>query len=236
MNETYQKLSNVPQDALKTIQYGALKGKSDINPQWRYEALTNEFGLCGIGWKYEVIDTKTIPVQQTGELMVFISINLYIKNGEEWSAPIPGNGGDFLIIKDKNGIHGNDEAMKMAITDALGNAAKLIGVAANVYRGKMDSKYSRPAAQGYSVAKQATQTIQCRHEAKPQKTQQAQAEAQKATEHLNKNQLMIDIVRKLKGSKEAGNKAQLLIEGWGHRSINELSLEELQLLYSKVCA
>jgi hypothetical protein len=34
----------------------------------------------------------------------------------------------------------------MAITDALGSAAKVIGVAADIYRGRMESKYSRPAA------------------------------------------------------------------------------------------
>ena len=35
---------------------------------------------------------------------------------------------DFLVKKDKNGIRGNDEAMKMAVTDALGTAAKMISV------------------------------------------------------------------------------------------------------------
>lgn len=142
MDDKYTKLASVPQDALREIKYGALKGKSDINPQWRYEALTDIFGLCGVGWKYEIVDTHTEPVTATGELMVFVQVNLYIKDGE-WSEPIPGFGGDFLIIKDKNGIHGNDEAFKMATTDALGTAAKLIGVAADVYRGKCDSKYSR---------------------------------------------------------------------------------------------
>ena len=72
--------------------------------------------------------------------------NLYVKEGDKWSEPIPGFGGDFLIVKDKNGIHGNDEGYKMAITDALGSAAKVIGVAADIYRGRMESKYSRPAA------------------------------------------------------------------------------------------
>lgn len=145
--ETYKTLSTPPPDALKEITYGALKGKSDINPQWRYEALTQEFGLCGYGWKFEVVDKLTQAVPATGEVMVYVLVNLYIKQGEEWSAPIPGYGGDFLLKKDKNGLHGNDEAFKMAMTDALGTAAKMIGVAADVYRGKFngasDSKYAR---------------------------------------------------------------------------------------------
>lgn len=80
--------------------------------------------------------------------MVFVMISFYYKDGDKWSEPIPAYGGDYLVKKDKNGIHGNDEAMKMAVTDALGTAMKMIGVAADVYRGLIangasDSKYAR---------------------------------------------------------------------------------------------
>ncbi|WP_270420703.1 hypothetical protein [Acidaminococcus massiliensis] len=143
MDERYTKLAAVPETALKPISFGKLKGKSDINPQWRYEALTDVFGLCGEGWRYEIADTKMVPVQATGELMVFVFVNLYIKTDNGWSAPIPGSGGDFLIQKDKNGLHGNDEGFKMAITDALGTAAKMVGVAASVYRGQYKTKYQK---------------------------------------------------------------------------------------------
>lgn len=145
--EVYANLASPPPDALKPIEYGALKGKSDINPQWRYEAMTQEFGVCGVGWKFEVVEHETVPIVETREMMVFVRVNLYVKIDDEWSAPIAGYGGDYLIKKDKNGIHGNDEAMKMATTDALGTAMKMIGVAANIYRGKLngasDSKYAR---------------------------------------------------------------------------------------------
>lgn len=146
MNAHYENLASPPADAVKQITGGKLKGFSDINPQWRYEALTNEFGLCGVGWKFEIANTFTEPIPATQELMIFVQVNLYVKEGDQWSEPIPGFGGDFLIVKDKNGIHGNDEGYKMAITDALGSAAKVIGVAADIYRGRMESKYSRPAA------------------------------------------------------------------------------------------
>ena len=146
MNSHYENLATPPADAIKKIDGGKLKGFSDINPQWRYEALTNEFGLCGVGWKFEIANTFTEPVPATQELMIFVQVNLYVKEGDQWSEPMPGFGGDFLIVKDKNGIHGNDEGYKMAITDALGSAAKVIGVAADIYRGRMESKYSRPAA------------------------------------------------------------------------------------------
>lgn len=143
----YNSLCTPPNDALKPIGFGNLKGKSDINPQWRYEAVTNQFGLCGQGWKF-TIDSHWVQPVPSGEVMVYVMISFYYKQGDTWSEPIPAYGGDFLIKKDKNGIHGNDEAMKMAVTDALGTAMKMIGVAADVYRGLIangasDSKYAR---------------------------------------------------------------------------------------------
>ena len=143
----YDRLRVVPADALKPIEFGKLKGKSDINPQYRYEAMTREFGVCGIGWKYEIVKTWTQDLQD-GQTMLFVQINLHIKDGEKWSDAIPAIGGDFVIEKDKNGIHGNDEAYKMATTDALGVAMKMLGVAADVYRGLAnDSKYGRQQAE-----------------------------------------------------------------------------------------
>ena len=180
MNEIYMKLATPPQDATKPIQGGSLKGKTDINPQWRWEALTDVFGLCGDGWKYEIVKTDTVPVDVTKELMIFVTVNFYYKLNGKWSEPVQGFGGDFLIVKDRNGIHGNDEALKMAITDALGYAVKMIGVAADVYRGKFDSKYGRNADDSYGYQYSQKQETQQRQSAKQQKT--AEAKQQKPKE------------------------------------------------------
>jgi len=145
MDSRYNAVKTVPQSALKIIDFGKLKGKYDISPQWRWEILTEVYGICGVGWYFDIVDTKEVLVEATGETMLYVKVNLYIKDGDEWSKPIPGYGGDFLIYKDKNGYHGNDEAFKMAVTDALGTAAKMIGVGADVYRGLQDTKINAAA-------------------------------------------------------------------------------------------
>ena len=145
MDSRYNAVKTVPQSALKIIDFGKLKGKYDISPQWRWEILTEVYGMCGIGWYFDIVDTKEVLVEATGETMLYVKVNLYIKDGDGWSKPIPGYGGDFLIYKDKNGYHGNDEAFKMAVTDALGAAAKMIGVGADVYRGLQDTKINAAA-------------------------------------------------------------------------------------------
>ena len=217
----YENLSTPPQDALKPIGFGNLKGKSDINPQWRYEALTKEYGDCGVGWKFEIVNTIIQPVPETKELMVFVQVNFYTKNGEEWSAPVPGFGGDFLIKKDKNGFHGNDEAYKMATTDALGTAAKMVGVAADIYRGKLndgrcDTKYNRRENEHQS---QNTTTVQTKDQATIKEAQ--------------KKKILIDLAHASKGDGLTGKDIALIIAyKFGKESSNELTLNECAELKS----
>lgn len=141
MTEIYNKLKQAPQWALRTISAGRLRGKTDINPQWRYAKLDETFGLCGCGWKYELVEFTTFP-GANNEIAAFARINLFVKENGEWSEPIPGFGGSMLVSNEKNGLYTNDEAYKMAVTDALSVATKMIGMAADVYAGKWDgSKY-----------------------------------------------------------------------------------------------
>lgn len=145
---TWNRLKTPPPTALKTILAGRLKGMSDINPQWRYEAITNEFGLCGVGWKYEI---KKLWTEQGAEnqIVAFANVELFIKKNNEWSSPIPGIGGSMMVAKEKNGLYTSDESYKMAITDALSVAMKMIGVASDIYMGKWDgSKYREEETQG----------------------------------------------------------------------------------------
>lgn len=138
----YDSLKNPPANAIKPIVGGRLKGKSDINPQWKIEAMTDVFGLCGIGWKHELVKLDTVPLD-SGEIMVFMQVNVFVKVNDIWSEPIVGMGGDFLVKKEKSGLVANDEAYKMCYTDALGNALKCVGVAADVYRGIYETKYAK---------------------------------------------------------------------------------------------
>ena len=50
----YEKARLVPESAIKPITSGRLKGKSDINPVYRIKRMTEIFGPCGFGWKYEI--------------------------------------------------------------------------------------------------------------------------------------------------------------------------------------
>jgi len=138
----YEKVRTVPDVAIKAICAGRLKGMSDVNPMWRIKALTEQFGPCGFGWKYEIVKQWTEPYGQ--EVKAFCNINLYVQENDKWSDAIPGTGGSSMVSVERNGNYVNDEAYKMALTDAISVAAKALGVAADVYfqKGKEDTKYN----------------------------------------------------------------------------------------------
>ncbi len=139
----FNKVRRVPQTALKQIGAGRLKGMSDINPVWRILAMTNTFGICGVGWKYEI--EKQWSETFGNEIKGFCNINLYVKVDGVWSDAIPGTGGASFVTMERNGAYVSDEVYKMALTDALSVAMKSLGVAADVYFAKgvdLGTKYA----------------------------------------------------------------------------------------------
>lgn len=140
--EIYNKVKGVPENAQKTIGAGRLKGMTDINPQWRLEKLTEVFGPCGFGWYAKELKREFVNGANE-EIMCFVDIELYIKNDNEWSKPIYGTGGSTFVAKENKGLYTSDEVVKMAYTDAISVACKQLGVGADIYWNKSDSKYQQ---------------------------------------------------------------------------------------------
>ena len=169
----YEKLRAVPTYALKKIGAGRLSGMSDINPVFRIKTMTETFGPCGIGWKYEI--TKQWQETYGQEVKSFTNINLYIKVDGQWSEPIPGTGGATIVEQNSRGIYVNDEGHKMSLTDALSVAMKALGVAADIYyakdkEGQFDTKYEQ---QSYAAKNSPV--------SQPKTAQRAAASAQPAS-------------------------------------------------------
>jgi hypothetical protein len=140
----YNSVATVPDNAKKTIQAGRIKGMTDINPMWRIKTLTEQFGVCGFGWKYVITD-KLIIEGADGVVCAFVDIDLFVKIGDQWSEAIQGTGGSQFVSVERNGKYTSDECFKMALTDALSVACKALGIGANVYwAGGGGSKYDKP--------------------------------------------------------------------------------------------
>lgn len=139
----YNAVRQPPKEALKDIQAGRLKGKTDINPMWRLKALTEQFGLCGIGWKY-VITKQWLEHGGKDEVSAFVNIDLFIKVDGQWSDAIPGTGGSSFVANERNGLYTSDECFKMALTDAISVSCKALGFAADIYWQSDSTKYNKP--------------------------------------------------------------------------------------------
>lgn len=140
--QLYNATRVVPENALKKIAGGRLKGMSDINPMWRIKTLTEQFGACGIGWKY-VIKEKRLETAPTGEIAAFLDIELFYMLDGKWSEAIPGTGGSAFVTNESKGAYVNDECFKMALTDAISVACKALGIGADVYWQNDKSKYDK---------------------------------------------------------------------------------------------
>lgn len=152
----WEQLRAVPDTAKRRIQGGHLNGKTDINPVWRMKRLTELFGPCGFGWNVKEVERWTNEC--AGEVAAFVKVELRVFSNGQWSEPIEGTGGSKLCGKGRGeGI--NDEAWKMATTDAISVACKSLGLAADVYFEKdayLGTKYEATASTAPSRASRAS--------------------------------------------------------------------------------
>ena len=143
----YNAVREVPQEAQKTIGAGRLKGMTDINPMWRIYKLTEQFGVCGIGWYYDIVDKWLDRTENSPEVNANVMIHLFIKVNDKWSHPIVGIGGSKFATSERNGLYVSDECWKMALTDAISVACKALGMGADIYWQSGRSKYSASPAE-----------------------------------------------------------------------------------------
>ena len=152
----YNELRSVPEEAKKKILDGRLKGKTDINPMWRIKRMTELFGICGVGWKYEITKQWTEKGDED-TVAAFVNVNIYIRQGGAWSEPIPGTGGNVFRRKETSGkSFVDDDCYKKALTDAVSIAAKVLGVAADVFYAADPSSSKYETSTGKGQGQQAT--------------------------------------------------------------------------------
>jgi hypothetical protein len=123
---------------------------------WAIKTMTEIFGPVGEGWGMDRPEFQVVPGHNS-EVMVYCTISGWCRRGDGKTGErnvFFGVGGDKVVGYIKaNTAKGyperwenDDEAFKKAYTDAVGNALKFLGVAADIHMGLWDgSKYSREA-------------------------------------------------------------------------------------------
>lgn len=139
----YALVQDTPQEAQKPFNNGHFSG-TDINPMWRIKKLTEIFGPAGQGWWTEDEQFIFQPCEATGEIAVFCTLHLLYVDPvtKEVSKPIFGVGGNKFLKSNSRGKFCDDEAYKMAYTDAVSIACKAIGFSSDIYFSKDRTKYT----------------------------------------------------------------------------------------------
>lgn len=123
-------------------------------PIWMNMRLTDHFGPCGIGWGMTEPTFQVVPANN--EILVYCTVGLWYRDGDHRSETVYGVGGDKVLLSQTSGLRTNDEAFKASYTDALSNAMKQIGVAADIHMGLFDDdKYVREMKKEFSDDKGA---------------------------------------------------------------------------------
>lgn len=105
-----------------------------IKPMWVYHRLTEQFGPVGMGWGNGKPDYQVVPGAD-GEVLVYCTVECW---HTDRANTFHGVGGDKAVSKNKNGLFSDDEAFKKSFTDAVMNAFKNVGVAADIHMGLFD--------------------------------------------------------------------------------------------------
>lgn len=130
--------------AVKPITGKQYSGNSP-KPYWIIERLTDEFGPCGIGWGFNILNERIERFSDTDTLHIAVvrlwyvmHIDGVVHKGEleqigQTKASYTTSKGSFLL---------DEDAPKKSVTDALIKCASYLGFAGDIFSGRWDdSKY-----------------------------------------------------------------------------------------------
>jgi len=126
--------------AVKPITGKQYSGNSP-KPYWIVERLTAEFGPCGIGWGFTILNERMERLTDTDVLHVAVVRFWYVLDGVRGELEQIGQT-KAVYEKSKGGFMVDEDAPKKSVTDALVKCASYIGFAGDIFSGRWDdSKY-----------------------------------------------------------------------------------------------
>lgn len=134
--------------AVKPITGKQYQGNSP-KPYWIVERLTEEFGPCGIGWGFSIINERMERLAEDEVLHVAVVQFWYLFDGKRGELEQIGQT-RAVYPKKSGGLMVDEDAPKKSVTDALVKCASYIGFAGDIFSGRWDdSKYVAWAREQY---------------------------------------------------------------------------------------
>lgn len=140
--------------AVKPITGKQYKGNSP-KPYWIVERLTDEFGPCGIGWGFTILNERFERFGETESLHVAVVRFWYEHEGKRGEFEQVGQTRSSYVTS-KGNFTVDEDAPKKSVTDALVKCASYLGFAGDIFSGMWDdSKYVAQAAEEWDQRRAA---------------------------------------------------------------------------------
>jgi hypothetical protein len=135
--------------AVKPITGKQYNGNSP-KPYWIVQRLTEEFGPCGKGWGFSILNERMERLTENDVLHVAVVRFWYVSEGAR--CELEQIGQTKAVYKTSKGaLLVDEDAPKKSVTDALVKCASYIGFAGDIFSGRWDdSKYVAWAREQYA--------------------------------------------------------------------------------------
>jgi hypothetical protein len=144
--------------AVKAITGKQYKGNSP-KPFWIVERMTDEFGPCGIGWGFTILNERMERLSETDLLHVAVVRLWYMLEGKRGELEQIGQT-KATYKKSDGGLMVDEDAPKKSVTDALVKCASYLGFAGDIFSGRWDdSKYVAEANREWRAKEQAAPQV-----------------------------------------------------------------------------
>ena len=141
---------------VKPITGKQYKGNSP-QPYYLVERMTQEFGMCGIGWGLDVLNERMERLSETDVLHVALVELWYMQEGKRGHIQQVGQT-KATYKSSKGALVVDEDAPKKSITDAMTKCMSYLGFAGDIFSGRWDdSKYIEELKDEFDAARSAKQ-------------------------------------------------------------------------------
>lgn len=142
---------------VKPITGKQYKGNSP-QPYYLVERMTEEFGMCGIGWGLEILSERMERLTDTDVLHVAVIELWYMHDGKRGSIQQVGQT-KAAYMTSKGSVMIDEDAPKKSVTDAMTKCMSYLGFSGDIFSGHWDdNKYVQALTEEFRQADAAKQT------------------------------------------------------------------------------
>lgn len=136
---------------VKAITGKQYRGNSP-QPYYIVERLTEEFGICGLGWGLKILDERMERLGENDVLSIARVELWFMRDGNRGSIEQIGQT-KAAYMTSKGSLMVDEDAPKKSVTDALVKCASYLGFAGDIFSGQWDdSKYVQQLEREFAQA------------------------------------------------------------------------------------